>query len=126
MHSAAAVGQVVNIGNDQEVSILQLAEMVKAQTGSSSPISFIPYDQAYAPGFEDMARRVPSLEKLVRLIDFRPTTRLELIIQSVIDYSRTLRKPVEQPVLAHSAAYIAMKPARTGSGRFSPAVSESR
>ena len=84
----SAVGEVVNIGNDQEVSILKLAEMVKAQAGSSSPIQFVPYDEAYAPGFEDMVRRVPSLEKLVSHIGFRPTTPLPAIIQSVIDHCR--------------------------------------
>ena len=88
MGCESAVGEVVNIGNDQEVSILKLAEMVKAQAGSSSPIQFVPYDEAYAPGFEDMVRRVPSLEKLVSHIGFRPTTPLPAIIQSVIDHCK--------------------------------------
>ena len=83
MGSDRAVGQVVNIGNNEEISIEDLASLVKARTGSASPIQFIPYDQAYEPGFEDMARRVPSLEKLVQLIDFRPTTPLPAIIDKV-------------------------------------------
>ena len=90
-----AVGEVINIGNDQEVSILKLAEMVKAQTASSSPIQFLSYDEAYAPGFEDMVRRVPSLEKLVSRIAFRPTTPLPAIIQSVIEHCRKGAKSSE-------------------------------
>ena len=59
-----AVGQVFNIGNKEEVSILKLAEIVKALTGSASPIEFVPYDKAYEAGFEDMPRRVPDLTKV--------------------------------------------------------------
>src|SRR5437879_11040121 len=58
-----AVGQVVNIGSDQEISMEGLARLVKERTGSSSPITYIPYDEAYEPGFEDMHRRGPALEK---------------------------------------------------------------
>ena len=78
-----AVGEVVNIGNDEEISIEGLAAHIKERTESTSPIQFIPYDQAYEPGFEDMARRVPSVEKLMRLIDFRPSTPLSVIIDKV-------------------------------------------
>ena len=78
-----AVGEVVNIGNDEEISIEALASLVKERTESSSPIQYIPYDQAYEPGFEDMARRVPSLEKLVQLTGFRPSTPLPAIIDKV-------------------------------------------
>jgi len=78
-----AVGEVVNIGNDEEISIEGLAARIIERTGSCSPIQFIPYDQAYEPGFEDMARRVPCLEKLIRLIDFRPSTPLSVIIDKV-------------------------------------------
>src|ERR1019366_2783569 len=78
-----AVGEVVNIGNDEEVSIEGLATRIIERTGSTSPIQFIPYDQAYEPGFEDMARRVPCVEKLVGLIDFRPSTPLNVIIDKV-------------------------------------------
>ena len=83
-----AVGEVVNIGNNQEVSIEGLAQQVKEQTGSSSPIQYIPYDQAYEPGFEDMFRRVPCLDKLERLTGFRPTTALPEIIDRVAAYHR--------------------------------------
>jgi UDP-glucose 4-epimerase len=78
-----AVGEVVNVGNDQEVTIEALASLIKERTASSSPLQFIPYEQAYEPGFEDMERRVPSLEKLVRLTGFRPTTPLAEIVDKV-------------------------------------------
>jgi UDP-glucose 4-epimerase len=85
----AAVGKVVNIGNDEEVTILRLAEIVKEKADSSSPIVFVPYDQAYAPGFEDMQRRVPCLERLSSLTDFRPSTPLDAIVQLVVSAFRT-------------------------------------
>jgi UDP-glucose 4-epimerase len=81
-----AVGEVINIGNDEEISIEGLARLVKLRTKSASPINYVPYDQAYEPGFEDMQRRVPSLEKLQRLTGFRPTTPLAEIVDRVIAY----------------------------------------
>ena len=80
----AAVGEVVNIGNTGEISIEKLARLVKQRTNSDSPITFVPYDQAYEPGFEDMPRRVPALGKLERLTGFRPTTALPEIVDRVI------------------------------------------
>jgi len=88
MTTPAAVGQVVNIGNDEEVTINQLAERVRAAAGSRSPIVRIPYDQAYAEGFEDMLRRVPDVSKLERIIGFRPTTSLNEIIADVLEDKR--------------------------------------
>jgi UDP-glucose 4-epimerase len=81
-----AVGEVVNIGTNEEVSIEILAELIRERTGSRSPIAHIPYDQAYEPGFEDMQRRVPSLQKLERLTDFRPKTTLAEMIDRVAAY----------------------------------------
>jgi UDP-glucose 4-epimerase len=86
----AAVGQVVNIGGDREVTINRLAEMVREAAGSQSPITHVPYEEAYGQGFEDMARRVPDLDKLERLIGFRPTTSLEQIIADVVSEQRRL------------------------------------
>jgi UDP-glucose 4-epimerase len=83
-----AVGEVVNIGSTEEVSIEALAQLVKLRTKSSSPITHIPYDQAYEPGFEDMPRRVPALEKLERLTGFRPATSLDDIVDRVMCYFR--------------------------------------
>jgi UDP-glucose 4-epimerase len=81
--SANVAGEVVNVGNDREISIGALAELVKERTGSRSDIAYLPYDQVYGPGFEDMFRRVPSVEKLQRLIDYRPCTPLEDIVDAV-------------------------------------------
>ncbi len=89
--TTAAVGEVVNIGNDEEISIEGLAHRVKQQAKSGSPIEFIPYDQAYEPGFEDMPRRVPCLDKLVQLTGFRPATPLTKIINRVIEHEEAKR-----------------------------------
>jgi len=75
-----AQGEVVNIGSSEEISIADLAQRVIQLTASSSKIEFVSYDQAYTPGFEDMLRRKPSVEKLTRLTGFRPTTTLDEII----------------------------------------------
>jgi UDP-glucose 4-epimerase len=83
-----AIGEVVNIGTDEEVTIEKLAQMVKQRAKSDSPITHIPYDQAYEPGFEDMLRRVPSLEKLQKLTGFRPRTPLTEIVDRVIAHFR--------------------------------------
>ena len=83
-----AVGEVINIGNTEEVTIENLAKIVKHRTGSDSPIRFVPYDKAYEPGFEDMMRRVPSIEKLHSLTGFRPQTNLADIIDRVAAYFR--------------------------------------
>jgi len=84
-----AVGEVFNIGNKQEVTILRLAEMVKELTGSASEIVFIPYDKAYEAGFEDMPRRVPDLSKVHALVGYEPKVQLDEIINKVIEYFRT-------------------------------------
>jgi len=83
-----AVGEVFNLGSNQEVSIEALARRVKELTGSASEIRYIPYEQAYEEGFEDMLRRVPSLEKIARFIGYRPKTTLDQIIEKVVEYER--------------------------------------
>ena len=80
-----ARGQVINIGNNQEISILGLAERIKELTGSSSPIVKIPYDQAYGEGFDDMRRRVPDLSKVHNLIGYQPKRDLNQIIRDVVE-----------------------------------------
>lgn len=84
----SAVGQVVNIGNTEEVAIARLAERVRAIAGSRSPIRFIPYDQAYESGFEDMPRRVPDLTKVRRMIGYEPRHTLDDILCEVVDHFR--------------------------------------
>jgi UDP-glucose 4-epimerase len=83
-----AIGQVVNIGCSEEVTIGALAERVKALTGSSSPIRRIPYDQAYESGFEDMPRRVPDLSKIAAMIGYQSRYSLDDILTDVIEYFR--------------------------------------
>lgn len=83
-----AIGEVVNIGNTEEVSIGTLAKIVKQRINSSSSIHYIPYDKAYEPGFEDMMRRVPCVDKLQSLTNFRPQTNLAEIIDRVTAYFR--------------------------------------
>src|SRR5262249_15069003 len=83
-----AIGQVINIGNTQEVTIEQLAERVRDLSGSKSVIKYIPYDQAYESGFEDMPRRVPDLGRAQSLIGYAPKFALDDILVQVIDYFR--------------------------------------
>jgi len=80
----AAIGEVVNIGGTQEISILRLADRIKARLASSSEIKVIPYDQVFPKDFEDMQRRVPSTDKLKMLVGFQPTTDLDSILDDVI------------------------------------------
>jgi len=87
MACEAARGQVVNLGGTEEVSILELAKRVKELTASESEIRMVPFEQVYGPDFEDMPRRLPSLEKAKRLIGFEPVTTLDEMIGSVIEYA---------------------------------------
>jgi len=89
--TSAAVGEVVNIGNTEEVTIENLARMVRERTGSHSEIVYIPYDRAYEPGFEDMQRRVPCIEKLKALTGFQPQTSLAEIVDRVAEHFREKR-----------------------------------
>jgi UDP-glucose 4-epimerase len=86
MDRAESVGQVYNIGSDEEISIFKLAEKVKELTNSNSEIVFVPYDEAYEEGFEDMPRRVPHISKIHQLVGFRPEMTLEGILQTVISF----------------------------------------
>ncbi len=86
--SDQAVGQVFNIGNGKEITILDLANLVKGVTGSSSQIVTIPYDQAYEEGFEDMPRRVPDISKIRKAIGYEPTLGIRAILEKVVEYER--------------------------------------
>jgi len=81
-----SVGEVFNIGSNEEVSIMELARRVRELTGSDSEIVTVPYDEAYEEGFEDMPRRVPDITKVNKLVGFRPTVTLDEVLQSVIEY----------------------------------------
>jgi len=84
MAAPAARGEVFNVGNDEEVSIAELARLVVEATGSSSAVERVPYEQAYQAGFEDMRRRRPVLEKLERVTGFRPRTNLRDIVAKTL------------------------------------------
>jgi UDP-glucose 4-epimerase len=97
MDADAAVGEVFNIGSTEEVSMLELAERVKAACCSESEIRLVPYEEAYESGFEDMQRRIPDTSKIEALLGWRPTCRLDEILEDVIE---SLRAP---DTLAESA-----------------------
>ena len=86
MDDEDAVGQVFNVGSNQEISIIDLAKKVKALAKSDSEIVLVPYDEAYEEGFEDMPRRVPDTSKINRQVGFKPARDLEGILLSVIGY----------------------------------------
>jgi len=81
-----AVGEVFNLGSDEEVRIIDVAQLIKQLTGSNSEIVLVPYDEAYGDGFEDMRRRVPDLTKIRNLIGYHPTLRLPDMISLMIEY----------------------------------------
>jgi UDP-glucose 4-epimerase len=82
----SAIGRVFNIGTTEEISIMQLAERVRQRAGSQSDIKLVPYEEAYEPGFEDFARRVPSLERIMQTIEWAPSTTLDDTIDQIIRY----------------------------------------
>ncbi len=86
MDDQKAVGEVFNVGSNQEITILDLAKKVKELTNSESEIVFVPYDEAYEEGFEDMPRRIPDISKVNALVGFRPQMSLEGILRTVIDF----------------------------------------
>jgi UDP-glucose 4-epimerase len=84
-----AVGHAFNLGSTEETSIIDLAHRIKERTGSDSPVELVPYDQAYAAGFEDMRRRVPDTTKVRDLIGWQPTRDLDGIIDEMIADARS-------------------------------------
>ena len=104
MDSGQAVGEVVNVGSTEEITIEALAVRVKERTGSSSPIKYVSYDQAYEAGFEDMMRRVPAIEKLYALTGFRPRISLNEIIDRVVAFFRQKADEMEPRRVATATA----------------------
>jgi UDP-glucose 4-epimerase len=94
MDEPKAVGEVFNVGSNQEITILELAKKVKALTKSDSEITFTPYDEAYEEGFEDMPRRIPDISKVNRLVGFTPQMSLDGVLRTVMDFQsgRQLRE----------------------------------
>lgn len=83
-----AVGEVFNVGGTEEISILNLAKRIINETKSASTIELIPYEKAFEKDFEDMQRRVPSIEKIRRYIDFEPKTDLDTILKHVVQFMK--------------------------------------
>ena len=104
MDCGRAVGEVVNVGNTEEITIEDLAYRVKERTASSSAIEYVPYDQAYEPGFEDMMRRVPSVDKLHSLTGFRPQTPLNEIIDRVAAHLHQISDGMDRGKIAAVSA----------------------
>jgi UDP-glucose 4-epimerase len=88
MEHPQAVGEVFNVGNSEEISINDLASLVKKMVGGDSEIVHMPYDKAFEKGFEDMQRRVPDITRIKKLIGFNPTISLEESIKRIIEYYR--------------------------------------
>ncbi len=85
---ASVSGQIYNIGSSQEVTIRELAEEIVDRADSSSPIHYVPYDQAYATGFEDLRRRVPDISKIEAEIGWKPTHLLPNILDDMMEFER--------------------------------------
>ncbi len=93
MSCPQAIGEIVNIGSEEGISILELARRIKDKTASSSEIIFIPYHQAYGPDFEDIIYRVPDISRLRALINFVPSLNLDQILDRIIAYERQKIRP---------------------------------
>ena len=107
MEQPGAVGQVFNLGSQEEVTIEELARRVIRITDSASTIQMLPYEEAYEEGYEDMPRRVPDTTKIRQLIGFAPTKNLDQIIRSVV---ASLPRPVGRPTEPSAAAPMAASP----------------
>jgi len=100
MDEPKAIGEVFNVGSNQEITILNLARKVKELTKSDSEITFTPYDEAYEEGFEDMPRRIPDISKANKLVGFKPQVTLDGILKSVIEYQTGQQSPAKSTTAA--------------------------
>jgi UDP-glucose 4-epimerase len=85
---AGAYGHVYNIGSTEEVSIEYLAKRIKELTGSNSEIRYVPYEEAYSHSFDDLRRRVPSLERIQKRVGYKPVKTLDEILKTIIEWMR--------------------------------------
>jgi len=99
MATHAAEGEIFNVGSEESITIGELAERVRVMTGSSSVTVFVPYEEAYGPGFEDIRYRVPDIAKLRRLTGYAPTLSIDEILRRVIEYTRE-RLRAREPEIA--------------------------
>lgn len=107
MRCREAIGEVFNVGNGEEITIHDLAHMVKSMTRSESEVEFIPYETAYGKGFEDMEFRTPDITKIHDLIGYRPTVNLENILRRVICHFEDRR-----PLTRHAEPIIGLRSAQ--------------
>jgi UDP-glucose 4-epimerase len=91
MDSDKAIGEVFNVGNNQQISIMDLAKKVISVTGSASSIEMLSYEKAYPAGFEDMERRVPDISKIERVLGWKPQIGLEQIIKDIAAHNAGAR-----------------------------------
>jgi len=89
MEDRSVSGEIYNVGSQERIRILDLAKRVLETTGSTSELVFVPYDQVYGQGIEDMAHRIPSLEKVTGAIGWKPERLLDQILADVIAYAKT-------------------------------------
>ena len=104
LETPAADGEIVNVGQPDEISIKALAERVRALSGSDAPITYVPYEEVYGPGFEDMQRRTPDISKLQHLIGYEPQFTLDDILRDVIADVRAAEPTPDVTVDAFAAA----------------------
>ena len=83
-----AIGEIFNVGSQEEITIKNLAKKIKKISKSKSKIVYIPYKEVFGVGFEDVKRRVPDVSKLKRILGFIPNTKLDIILEEVIDYEK--------------------------------------
>jgi UDP-glucose 4-epimerase len=105
--SPKAIGEVFNIGSTEEISIEGLAKLVKQRVKSNSEIRYIPYDQAYEEGFEDMQRRVPCVDKIWKCVGWRASTSLDATIDSIANYFEERDKQLTSGIISGSAEVLA-------------------
>ena len=89
MNEQAASGEIFNVGSEERIRILDLAQRVIAATGSTSELDYVDYDRVYGQGIEDMLHRIPSIEKVSRAIGWQPERSLDEILADVIDHVKT-------------------------------------
>lgn len=89
MDKEIAIGEVINIGNNEEISIEELANKIKILTKSNSIIEYIPYEKAYVSGFEDLKRRIPDLSKIKKLINYQPKINIDNLLKRTIEYFKS-------------------------------------
>jgi UDP-glucose 4-epimerase len=95
MDEPSTVGEIFNVGSRNWISVLELAQRMLELTGSKSELVYVPYDQVYGLGIDDMLHRVPAIEKIKGAIGWEPSFDLERILQDVIDHARTAPTPLE-------------------------------